>query len=388
MFLKTLFKIVNNFIQKMRTRPSNNEPTSVVVVSHHNKQLKDKKSKKLCFPSLSDLQSIISYRQVQRVGPYNLGPEQGSLPVKCQKQYLARKGDNFFTVKILTLPDDGVILTTDDIQGQTLIDTEHSLLVLLKDQPNIIQCVDFFRETIQQKILNETTQKMEEKTIKRICLVLECQFGHDFSPVYTNITNLQRYVVEKKKLLHPEALQIFYKILKIVQVLHDKNIVHRDLKLGNVFYNKKTSEVKLYNFCLGKQLDGEDEPLKDQRGSPAYISPDVIKGKPYLGKPSDMWALGVVLYTMLFGQFPFYDIKPTELFKKIKSGQFVVPTDANVDNKTIALLHGLICLNPTKRLTISKAIEKVEDIIFDGISLMSGDTSQQVPIVEFSNLKI
>jgi serine/threonine protein kinase len=50
--------------------------------------------------------------------------------------------------------------------------------------------------------------------------------------------------------------------------------------------------------------------LKDQRGSPAYISPDVLSGKPYLGKPSDMWALGVVLFTMLYGQFPFYDSVP------------------------------------------------------------------------------
>ena len=55
--------------------------------------------------------------------------------------------------------------------------------------------------------------------------------------------------------------------------------------------------------------------LKDQRGSPAYISPDVLSGKPYAGKPSDMWALGVVLFTMLYGQFPFYDNAPHELFQ-------------------------------------------------------------------------
>ena len=47
--------------------------------------------------------------------------------------------------------------------------------------------------------------------------------------------------------------------------------------------------------------------MTDQRGSPAYISPDLLSGKPYEGKPSDMWALGVVLFTMLYGQFPFYD---------------------------------------------------------------------------------
>lgn len=50
-----------------------------------------------------------------------------------------------------------------------------------------------------------------------------------------------------------------------------------------------------------------------------------FSGKPYLGKPSDMWALGVVLFTMLYGQFPFYDSAPQELFRKIKAAEFSIP---------------------------------------------------------------
>jgi len=60
-------------------------------------------------------------------------------------------------------------------------------------------------------------------------------------------------------------------------------VVHRDLKLGNIVVDKQTKEVTITNFCLGKALSSEGELLKDQRGSPAYISPDVISGKPYLG---------------------------------------------------------------------------------------------------------
>jgi len=48
-------------------------------------------------------------------------------------------------------------------------------------------------------------------------------------------------------------------------------------------------------------------------------------GRPYSGKSSDMWALGVVLYTMLYGQFPFYDSVPQELFRKIKTAEYVIP---------------------------------------------------------------
>ena len=74
--------------------------------------------------------------------------------------------------------------------------------------------------------------------------------------------------------------------------------------------------------------------LKDQRGSPAYISPDVLSGKPYAGKPSDMWALGVVLFTMLYGQFPFYDNAPHELFQsKIFFSPKLVQTVLNLAKK-------------------------------------------------------
>jgi serine/threonine-protein kinase 40 len=58
-----------------------------------------------------------------------------------------------------------------------------------------------------------------------------------------------------------------------------KNIVHRDLKLGNMVLNKETRRVTITNFCLGKHLVSECDLLRDQRGSPAYISPDVLSGQ-------------------------------------------------------------------------------------------------------------
>lgn len=58
-----------------------------------------------------------------------------------------------------------------------------------------------------------------------------------------------------------------------------KNIVHRDLKLGNMVLDKRTRRVTVTNFCLGKHLVSETDLLRDQRGSPAYISPDVLSGE-------------------------------------------------------------------------------------------------------------
>ena len=58
-----------------------------------------------------------------------------------------------------------------------------------------------------------------------------------------------------------------------------KNIVHRDLKLGNMVLNKRSRRITITNFCLGKHLVSENDLLLDQRGSPAYISPDVLSGE-------------------------------------------------------------------------------------------------------------
>ena len=82
--------------------------------------------------------------------------------------------------------------------------------------------------------------------------------------------------------------------------------------------------------------------LKDQRGSLAYISPDVLSGKPYNGKPSDMWAFCVVLFTMLYGQFPFYDSAPQELFNKTKTADFSIPDDGRVSEDIKTVLRRLL----------------------------------------------
>lgn len=57
----------------------------------------------------------------------------------------------------------------------------------------------------------------------------------------------------------------------------------------------------------------------------SFINIYSVAGRPYRGKPSDMWALGVVLFTMLYGQFPFYDSIPQELFRKIKAAEYSIP---------------------------------------------------------------
>ncbi|XP_061633949.1 serine/threonine-protein kinase 40 isoform X2 [Phyllopteryx taeniolatus] len=280
----------------------------------------------------------ISGSNAKRAGPFILGPRLGNSPVPSIVQCLARK--------------DG----TDDFYQ-------------LKDRA--------------YEIVEDPEANKVRKMKKRICLVLDCLCAHDFSDKTADLINLQHYVIKEKRLGEREAIIIFYDVVRIVEALHKKNIVHRDLKLGNMVLNKRTHRITITNFCLGKHLVSEDDLLKDQRGSPAYISPDVLSGRPYRGKPSDMWALGVVLFTMLYGQFPFYDSIPQELFRKIKAAEYSIPEDGRVSENTVCLIRKLLVLDPQQRLTAGEVLESLGDIIasWQSVSSLSGPL-QVVPDID------
>lgn len=122
-----------------------------------------------------------------------------------------------------------------------------------------------------------------------------------------------------------EALAIFKSIIEIVNYLHNKNIVHRNLKLSNMIYDMNTKEIFITDFSLARQLKDNSQLFNDEVGSPAYVSPEILNGLPYNPKPVDIWSLAVSFYTILVGNLPFYDSSPQKLFQKIKSIQYEIP---------------------------------------------------------------
>ncbi|RUS69361.1 hypothetical protein EGW08_022876 [Elysia chlorotica] len=311
---------------------------------------------------------------IKKAGPYILGPRIGSPPVRSVAQCLARKeGTNdFYCIKILTLPEPGKE-NMDQRQGKMLLLTEFSLLSQLKDTSGVVHCRDFFKDTAWDPNL--------QQNVHRLCLVVDSLMPHDYDSSSHRLVNLQHHVIQQRRLPEKEALLVFWDIARIVQQLHKMNIVHRDLKLGNMVVDLRSWRVTLANFCLGKHLSSEADRLRDQRGSPAYISPDVLSGKPYHGKPCDMWALGVVLFTMLYGQFPFYDCMPQELFRKIKAAEYTIPNDGRVTEDTKLLIHELLTLDAQQRLTAGQLVDSLEVIIGKWKGMLACETDQVVPDV-------
>lgn len=110
--------------------------------------------------------------------------------------------------------------------------------------------------------------------------------------------------------------------------------------------------------CLedARVLDGLDDTLEDKHGCPAYVSPELLHNSDgYSGKLADIWSLGVMLYTMLVGRYPFQDVEPTVMFSKIQRGLFVVPD--SLSSKAKCLIKSMMRQDPKQRLSASELLE-------------------------------
>jgi polo-like kinase 1 len=93
-----------------------------------------------------------------------------------------------------------------------------------------------------------------------------------------------------------------------LKFLHSNRIIHRDMKLGNLFLNEKM-EIKIGDFGLATKLEFEGEKKRTICGTPNYIAPEVLDGKVGHSFEVDIWSLGVIIYTLLIGndKYNWYD---------------------------------------------------------------------------------
>jgi len=164
--------------------------------------------------------------------------------------------------------------------------------------------------------------------------------------------DLHSYVRAKRRLKEAEALRLFHQIVAAVIHCHDNGIVLRGLKLRMfVFKDSDKTELKLEGLEDAYVLeDEEDDRLADKQGCPAYVSPEILQvNQPYSGKAADVWSLGVILYTMLIGRYPFHDVEPSALFGKIRRGQYSIPD--TISSRAKCLIRSLLRRDPEERLS-------------------------------------
>ncbi|CAD7085687.1 unnamed protein product [Hermetia illucens] len=190
--------------------------------------------------------------------------------------------------------------------------------------------------------------------------------------------DLHSFVRERKRLRESEARQLFRQICQTVKSCHDQGIVLRDIKLRKfVFSDRNRNHLKFESLEDAVVLDNpDDDILKEKIGCPAYVAPEILKpNSDFSGKAADLWSLGVVLYTMLVGRYPFNDPDHASLFAKIARCQFTIPD--YLSSKARCLIRSLLQKVPKHRLTSEDVLYHpwlLEDDEASGSSYLSSNS--------------
>ncbi|CAA9990375.1 calcium-dependent protein kinase, putative [Plasmodium knowlesi strain H] len=215
---------------------------------------------------------------------------------------------------------------TKNLNFEKMVKNEIKYLSVMSHE-NIIKFKDFFEDKHKFYIILE-----------------KCEGGELF---YT--------VIKNKCLLESESIQIVRQICCALEYLHSRNIIHRDIKAENfLFKNKNTKSIKLIDFGMAKKVNCEY--LTELCGSPHYISPELIRKKYTMS--SDIWALGVMVFFMLTGKYPFEGKNTPKVVDEIlnkninwKSKEF-----SSLSVEAVDFLKKLLERNEKKRLTAFQAL--------------------------------
>ena len=157
------------------------------------------------------------------------------------------------------------------------------------------------------------------------------------------------HLIDKRKKL--KEIEVQYYITQLIQALihlHDRNIVHRDLKLGNIFLTGKM-ELKLGDFGLAKKLSFPDEKISERVGTPAYMAPEILENMGY-SLEVDIWSLGVIMYYLIIGKLPF-NKQNQEDIKRVS-----FPKKAIISRAAKSLIEQILVKDPKKRPSLKQIL--------------------------------
>ncbi|QCD88212.1 calcium/calmodulin-dependent protein kinase kinase [Vigna unguiculata] len=136
--------------------------------------------------------------------------------------------------------------------------------------------------------------------------------------------------------------------------LHAHNIVHGDIKPDNLLITRHGT-VKIGDFSVSQAVEDNKDELRRSPGTPVFTAPECILGLTYGGKAADTWAVGVTLYCMILGEYPFLGDTLQDTYDKIVNNPLVLPNDLNPPLKN--LIEGLLLKDPRLRMTLGDVAE-------------------------------
>ncbi|EAR96316.2 Serine/Threonine kinase domain protein (macronuclear) [Tetrahymena thermophila SB210] len=191
------------------------------------------------------------------------------------------------------------------------------------DHPNIIKLFKHFEDDQNHYLIMELAQNGEIKD-------------------YLNIN---------KPLSESQILDFSYQLACGIKYLHDKDIVHRDLKLNNVLLSN--GKIKIADFGLATKVNDENPECNTMCGTANYLSPEILNSKGY-GKKTDIWSFGCILYALCSGNLPFFSGNPSQTIQNIKEGKWQLPQ--NISDNVKDLLSNTLNWDQNSRFSIEQVL--------------------------------
>ena len=176
---------------------------------------------------------------------------------------------------------------------------------------------------------------------------------------------LNELLKRRKTLTEIEVQCYIIQLIKGLQYLHSHKIIHRDLKLGNLFLTDKM-ELKIGDFGLATKLDFDGEKKRTVCGTPNYIAPEVLSGGEH-SYEVDVWAIGIIIYTLLIGRAPFESKDLNTTYKKIKEIDYKIPENAKMSYAAMKLVKRILVKNPDERPSFDEIL--MDDFFNQGIAI-------------------
>ena len=168
---------------------------------------------------------------------------------------------------------------------------------------------------------------------------------------YCDGGDLETFMIKNKIAFfsEEESLRILEQIMNGFMVLQKKSVIHRDLKLSNIFVNDRTVIIGDFGFAKTGQ-----EMTQTKLGTPLTMAPEIIEGNSQYTSKADLWSIGVIFYQLLFGKPPFFGLSLTELIANIRGktgSNLMIPGTQKIRKSTETLLRQLLQEDPQKRIT-------------------------------------
>lgn len=219
----------------------------------------------------------------------------------------------------------------------------------------IIPKTSLAKPSSRKKLLNEIKI---HRSIRDPNVVRFERFFEDKENVYILLElcpnhSLMELMKRRKRLTEVETQYYMWSILSTVKSLHAANIIHRDLKLGNLFLGEHM-EIKAGDFGLAAKLSHPSERKRTICGTPNYIAPEILDNQNGHSFEVDVWAMGVIMYTLLIGRPPFETASVKSTYKRIRANSYVFPAHIQISQAAKELIVRILHSQPELRPTLDE----------------------------------